>query len=198
MYYQLIAKLSYHMSNIHTQFWKKLFWGHIGKKTTIYRPNKIVNPQNISIGDHVTMEANSTLYSVGTYQGVEHQGKICIGNNVYINYGFNATTANAIIIEDDVLIAFNVSLFDFNHGYEDVNSNMTLTKLQVKGPIVIGKKTWIGMNVSILGSVRIGQHCIIGANSVVTGDIPDYCIVSGNPAQIIKRYNTLTKIWEKV
>lgn len=198
MYYQLVAKLTYHITKFHTQFWKKLFWGHIGKKTIIYSPSKIVNPRNISIGNHVIIEENSTLYSVGTYQGINHQGKICIGNNVYINHGFNATAANNIIIEDDVLCAFNVSLFDFNHGYEDVNKNINQTPLTVKGPIVIGEKSWIGMNVSILGAVRIGKHCVIGANSVVTRDIPDYCVVSGNPGRIIKRYNELTKNWEKV
>lgn len=198
MYYQLVAKLNYHLTKVHTQFWKKLFWGHIGKKTVVYSPRKIVNPMNISIGDHVTIEENSTLYSVSTYKGVNHQGKISIGNNVYINYGFNATTANHIIIEDGVLCAFNVSIFDFDHGYEDILSNINQANLIVKGPIIIGEKSWIGMNVAILGSVKIGKHCIIGANSVVTRDIPDYCVVAGSPARIIKRYNGLTKIWEKV
>jgi acetyltransferase-like isoleucine patch superfamily enzyme len=198
MYYQIIAKVNYHLTKLHTQFWKKMFWGHIGEKTVIYSPMKIVNPMNISIGDGVIIEANSTLYCVGNYQGINHQGNISIGNDVYINYGFNATTANRITIEDGVLCAFNVSIFDFDHGYEDVFSNINRAELTVKGPIVIGEKSWIGMNVAILGSVNIGKHCIIGANSVVTKDIPDYCVVAGSPARIIKRYNKLTKIWEKV
>lgn len=198
MYYELVAKLNYHITKIHTQCWKKLFWGHIGEKSVIYSPSKIVNPLNISIGHHVIIEPNSTLYCVGAYQGVNHQGKISIGNNVYINYGFNATAAHHIIIEDGVLCAFNVSLFDFDHGYEDVVRNINLSKLMVKGPIVIGEQSWIGMNVAILGCVKIGKHCIIGANSVVTKDIPDYCVAAGSPARIIKRYNQRTKIWGKV
>lgn len=198
MYYWLSNKLKYHFTKIHTQLCKKLFFAHIGDKTIIYSPQKIVNPQNISVGNNVTIERNSTLYSVGAYQGINHQGKIFVGNNVYINYGFNATAANSIIIENDVLCAFNVSIFDFDHGYEDINKNINHTNLKVKGPIVIGEKSWIGMNVSILGSVNIGRHCIIGANSVVTRDIPDYCVVSGNPARVIKQYNVQTEKWEKV
>ena len=198
MYYQLVAKLKRHITKIHTQWWKKLFWGHIGTKTVIYSPMKIVNAKNISIGDNVIIEQDSTLYCVSAYQGVSHQGKIFIGNNVYINHGFNATTANRIVIEDDVLCAYNVSIFDFDHGYEDLTKKINHNKLKVRGPIVIGKQSWLGMNVSILGCVNIGKHCVIGANSVVTRDIPDYCVATGNPARIIKRYNALTKIWEKV
>lgn len=198
MYYVISNKLEYYLARMHTQILKKRFFAHIGKKTTIYSPMRIVNPQNISIGDNVTIERNSTLYSVGKYQGVNHQGEIFIGNNVYINYGFNATAARSITIEDDVLCGFNVSIFDFNHDYEDIHSNINSTNLKVKGSIVIGEKSWLGMNVSILGSVKIGKHCIIGANAVITGDVPDYSIVAGNPARIIKHYNALTNIWEKV
>ena len=57
--------------------------------------------------------------------------------------------------------------------------------------------SWIGTHVAIIGDVHIGRNCVIGANAVVTRDVPDYCVVAGAPAQIIKRFNLQTKKWEK-
>lgn len=64
------------------------------------------------------------------------------------------------------------------------------------GGVSIGDETWIGTGVVIAGTVTIGKHCVIGANSVVTKDIPDYCVAAGNPCKIIKRYSFETKQWE--
>jgi acetyltransferase-like isoleucine patch superfamily enzyme len=170
----------------------------IGTNTVIYPVNRLFNPFNVTIGNGVVIEKEATFYAVKNFAGKKYDGKITIGNNVYINYGFNATAANYIEIQDDVLIAYNVSLFDFDHGYEDISKNINQTDLVVKGKIVIGEKSWLGMNVSILGNVTIGKHCVIAANSVVTRDIPDYSVVVGNPSKIIKQYNASTGKWEKV
>ena len=68
--------------------------------------------------------------------------------------------------------------------------------LNLNGGGRIGDDTWIGTNVVIAGTVVIGKHCVIGANSVVTHDIPDYSVVAGAPCKVIKQYNTETKQWE--
>lgn len=183
---------------VQTQCLRRHFFGGIGKKTIMYQPLRIVNPRNIVIGSNVVIEKGSTLYSVKKYSAKLYNGKISIGDRVYINYGFNATAACSVCIEDDVLIGFNVSIFDFNHDYHDITKNINNTELLVKGPVIIGEKSWIGMNTSILGNVRIGKHCVIAANSVVTRDVDDYCVVAGNPAVLIKNYNHITKKWEEV
>jgi acetyltransferase-like isoleucine patch superfamily enzyme len=157
-----------------------------------------MNPSSISIGNKTVIEKEATLYSIEQFANKRYNGKISIGNNVYINHHFNVTCANCVDIKDDVLIAYNVSIFDFDHDYEDINSNINKTDLIVKGPIIIDEKSWIGMNVAILGKVTIGKHCIIGANSVVIKDIPDYSVAVGNPARVIKSYNKETNKWEKV
>ena len=64
--------------------------------------------------------------------------------------------------------------------------------------VIIDEGTWIGTKTTIIGNVHIGKHCVIGANSVVTKDIPDYCVAAGIPAKIIKRYNFETNCWERV
>lgn len=63
--------------------------------------------------------------------------------------------------------------------------------------IVIGNGVWVGIGATILGGVTIGNRAIIGAGSVVTRDVPDYCVVAGNPAKVIKKYDNILKIWEK-
>ena len=64
--------------------------------------------------------------------------------------------------------------------------------------IKIGKGSWIGTHVAIIGDVHVGKHCVIGANSVVTKDVPDYSVAIGIPAKVIKKYNFEIKKWEKV
>ena len=61
----------------------------------------------------------------------------------------------------------------------------------------IGDGSWLGTHVVIAGNVKIGKHCVIGANSVVTKDIPDYCVAAGIPAKIIKKYNFDTCTWDR-
>ena len=70
-------------------------------------------------------------------------------------------------------------------------------KIHEKG-IEIGDDSWIGINSVIVGNVRIGKHCVIGANSVVNKNIPDYSIAVGSPAKVIKRYNFEKKEWEHI
>ena len=64
--------------------------------------------------------------------------------------------------------------------------------------INIEEDCWIGTNVCIVGNVTIGRHCVIGANSFVNQSIPDFSIAVGNPAKVVKKYNFITKLWEKV
>ena len=62
-------------------------------------------------------------------------------------------------------------------------------------PVIIGEGSWLGENVCVCGA-SVGKHCVIGANSVVTRDIPDYCIAVGSPARVVKRYNFDKNTWE--
>ena len=61
----------------------------------------------------------------------------------------------------------------------------------------IGEGTWLGEGVCVIGA-KIGKGCVIGANAVVTKDIPDYSVAVGSPAKVIKKYNSDTKRWEKL
>ena len=94
----------------------------------------------------------------------------------------------------------HVFISDHNHEYADPNIPVCKQGVRCKesDKIVIGEGTWIGTNAVIVGNISIGKHCVIGANSVVTMDIPDFCVVAGIPSRIIRKYNHTTNKWERV
>ena len=105
--------------------------------------------------------------------------KITIGNRVFINSNLLAMARGGITIEDDVQIAANVQLLSNNHDLYD--RAVLLCK-----PIVIKQGAWIGAGASIMPGVTVGKYAVVGAASVVTKDVPDYAVVVGNPAKVIK------------
>ena len=114
--------------------------------------------------------------------------RITIGKNVYINSNLLVMARGGITIEDNVQIAANVQLLTNNH--DEYERAVLLTK-----PIVVKNGAWIGAGASILPGVTVGKHAIVGAASVVTKDVPDYAVVVGIPAKVIK-YLDATKFEE--
>ncbi len=102
-----------------------------------------------------------------------------IGNRVFINSNLLAMARGGITIEDDVQIAANVQLISNNHDPYD--RNVLLCK-----PILIKKGAWIGAGASVMPGVTVGRHAIVGAAAVVTKDVPDYAVVVGAPAKVVK------------
>jgi acetyltransferase-like isoleucine patch superfamily enzyme len=102
-----------------------------------------------------------------------------------------------VTIADNVIIAQNVVMSGLNHGYQDISIPIGLQPCSTS-EIYIGADSWIGANAVITAGVRIGEHAVVAAGSVVTKDVPAYSVVGGNPAKVLKQYNTETKLWERV
>lgn len=102
-----------------------------------------------------------------------------IGKNVYINPNCLMMARGGITIEDGVQIAANVQLLSNNHDPYDLM--ILLCK-----PVLLREHAWIGAGATILPGVCVGRHAIVGAGSVVTKDVPDFAVVAGNPAKIIR------------
>ena len=114
---------------------------------------------------------------------------LIIKNDVSIGSFSSIFCLNYVEISDGVLFGDNVSIFDNFHGhldYSDIEIIPARREIVSKGPVKIGKNVWIGKNVCVMPNVTIGDYAIIGANSVVTHDIPAYAIVAGCPARVIK------------
>lgn len=106
---------------------------------------------------------------------------IHFGKNVFVNSACTFMDRGGIYIDDEVFIGPKVNLITINHDINPFNRNTTICK-----PIHIEKRVWIGVAATILPGVRIGENSIIGANAVVTKDVPSNTIVGGNPAKVIK------------
>jgi acetyltransferase-like isoleucine patch superfamily enzyme len=100
----------------------------------------------------------------------------------------------SVVIGDHVLTANNVYISDNSHGYEDVSRPIMQQPVIFKRAVSIGGGTWIGENACVIG-VSVGRNCVIGANSVVLHDIPDYCVAVGSPARIVRRFDAAIGKW---
>jgi acetyltransferase-like isoleucine patch superfamily enzyme len=102
--------------------------------------------------------------------------------------------ANRIDIGKNVLIADRCCVLDSEHDYKDISRPILLQKM-TEGAVKIEDDCWIGINVVILPDVTIGRHSVIGANSVVTMNVPQYSVVCGIPARVIKQYDSKEGKW---
>ena len=117
---------------------------------------------------------------------------LLIGANCQFGAMNHITCSNSVIIGDNVLTGKWVTITDNSHGkttFEDMQKSPMERDVVSKGPVKIGNNVWIGDKVTILPGVTIGNSAIIGANSVVTHDVPEFSVACGNPAIIIKKIN---------
>lgn len=113
-----------------------------------------------------------------------------IGSGCEVGERCRISIANSLIIGEKVLLSPNVYITDCDHEYRNIDVSVIEQGIVQKGQKVsIGDGTYIGINSVIVGNVKIGKHCVIGANSVVTKDVPDYCVAVGSPARVVKRYS---------
>jgi len=164
-----------------------------GNKSCIKRPFRIDGAENIIIGNNTFIQKDSWLYAVGI-EGIA--ARLTIGMKCVFGYNNHITCVRVVSIGDKVLTANNVYISDNLHSYENINTPVLDQAIAFKGSVSIGSGSWLGENVCIIGA-SIGKNCVIGANSVVTKDIPDYCVAVGAPAKIIKRYDLVTDKWVK-
>lgn len=141
-------------------------------------------------------------FEIGQYSGIEAftfvnngMGPVIIGDRTFI--GAMNVIIGPVTLHNNIITAQNVVMSGLNHGYEDIRIPIREQKCTT-GAIIIGDDCWIGANAVITAGVVIGKHCIVAGGSVVTKNVPDYSIVGGNPAKILKQYNPKTQEWERV
>jgi len=169
-----------------------------------YLPNMfMLSPYIESIGKGVSFRGLVEVWPVGTtlkinigkcsclYQGVKIQGNgyLSIGENTIITSNVFLGVMSRITIGNYVMISDNVSMRTDEHGHDRIDMPMALQKAN-SGEIVIEDDVWICYGAVITKGVRIGKGSIVGANAVVTQDVPPYSVVGGVPAKIIKNRKT--------
>ena len=175
-------------------FYYKMIFREFGYGSTLRNPLNLNCPGNISIGRSTAIGYKAWLAA----RPVEKSGNssLVIGNGCSIGNFNHIYATRKITIQDHVLTADKVYISDNLHNYEDIHMPVKMQPLNQKNDVMIGEGSWLGENVCIIGCT-IGKHCVIGANTVVTKDVPDYSVVVGNPQKIIKRYCFQTSSWRK-
>jgi len=176
-----------------------LLYRHIfksfGKDSAIYCPMLIRLPKFIHIGDRVTIQKGVRLECVMV--DPENPPEIHIGNNVNIEQYVHISAVGKIHIHDNVGIGAGSTLLCSEHPFLDVHDPVKISAriAGVNSVIEIGEGSLLGIGSVIQMNVRVGKHVVVGSNSVVKRNIPDYCVVDGHPAVVVMTYDPEKGRW---
>lgn len=166
----------------------------LGINSLLKKPFRIDGGKNIIISDNCFFQSGLWLYSVGINS---EKPTLFIGKGSVFGYNNHITCVNNVHIGNNVLTANNVYISDNLHSYEDINIPIIKQPVKFKKQVIIGNGAWVGENVCIIGA-SVGNNSVIGANSVVTRDIPDFCVAVGSPARVIKKYDFRDECWKSL
>ena len=165
-----------------TRPYRRLRFHSFGKGSVLHRPEWVYGPRHIAIGDGVVILSHAWL-------AVERPAwhlpapVLRLGNDVWIRPFCTISAAESVLIEDHVVISAFTTVIDSDHTQGE-SVNVLWNPLETS-PVRIGRGTWIGERVAVLRGANIGRSCVIGANSVVRGEIPDYSVAVGAPARVV-------------
>ena len=155
-----------------------------------------ITPESLLLGKNVYIGPNARIVGVRRYNNREFSPEIDLSDGVSIQQGVHMTCAQSIRIGKNTAIAAYVTITDINHPYSDITIPIERQDIEVM-PVAVGENCKLYNGSVILPGISIGNHCVVGANAVVTHNVPDYCVVAGAPARIIKRYDVKSKKWRK-
>lgn len=171
----------------------------VGIGTRIGKPRRVIEGQQyIKFGKNSYLGPDSFIsaYDSYPYSDQKFTPQISIGDDVFISGFASITAIDKIIFEDGVEVAEFLYVSDHTHSYiPEENVPIRKRRLVSRGYVKIGAFTGIGINVVILPGVTLGKYCIVAAHSVVTRSFPDYSMISGNPATLVKFYDKEKKKW---
>jgi acetyltransferase-like isoleucine patch superfamily enzyme len=163
-------------------------FGAFGEGSAIcFPPNTIMNERYIHIGSHTIIGPGVTL-SAGMVPGQRcvTDRVVSIGDRCLIGRGSGIVGHLGVDIGDDVWTGHHVYVTDQNHGYTDPRLPIS-RQVQPERPVRIGAGSWLGHGTVVLPGAQIGEHVVIGANSVVTGEIPAFTVAVGAPARVVAK-----------
>jgi acetyltransferase-like isoleucine patch superfamily enzyme len=164
-------------------------FGSFGEGSIVCFPSaSIINPSAIHIGAGTVINPDVTLSAGWMPDQPDLADRVLtIGDRCLIGRGSSVVAHQSIEIGHDVWTGHHVHLTDMNHGYVDVDLPIS-KQHQPEAPIVVGDGSWLGHGTVVLPGARIGRHVVVGANSVVIGELPDFSVAVGAPARVVKRW----------
>jgi acetyltransferase-like isoleucine patch superfamily enzyme len=133
----------------------------------------------LEVGEHTLFEPNVWVTAPG-------EARVRIGSDAFLNVAVMVAAHELVEIGDHCMFANGCFVTDADHRFDDPDKPVTWQGFASKGPTRVADNVWCGANVVITSGVSIGERCVIGANSVVTRDIPAFSIAAGAPAKVLR------------
>lgn len=168
----------------------KPFLGSLGGFTYLGKPLYIKNHRKIFIGSRVR------IYPSARLEVIDDTSSITIEDNVSIGQGLHVVSGGKLVIMKNTTISANVLITNVDHNYHDIDVHIMEQSLAYL-PTIINENCFIGYGAIIQSGTSLGKQCVVGANAVVKGVFPPYCVIGGVPAKILKRFDIKTNIWRK-
>ncbi|WP_313396176.1 acyltransferase [Sphingobacterium multivorum] len=186
---QLLHRMLMHPVRTRPRWYLRLFqflYVHKGRGAVIYCSVRkdLVPFRKCQIGARTVVESYSLINNA--------VGDLIIGSHSRIGVG--NTVIGPVWIGDYVQIGQHVLISGLNHKYENIDITIAEQGIEVSS-VRINNNVWIGANAVILAGITIGEHCVVGAGSVVTKDVPPFSVVVGNPAKVVKKWDDQQKKW---
>ncbi|MGZ5545472.1 MAG: acyltransferase, partial [Limisphaerales bacterium] len=176
-----------------TQYFYRLYFGDIGSRSKIIRPLRLKNVHNIRIAQNVIIHKFAWLQTENAWK---KSPRLIIREGCRIGNYSHLTSVDHLELEENVLLADRVFISDHGHEFRNPEMPIMFQGVTPSKPAIVGAGSWLGENTVVISS-RIGRNCVIGANSVVLSDIPDWSVAVGAPARVVRKYNPSTGIWER-
>jgi acetyltransferase-like isoleucine patch superfamily enzyme len=168
--------LPWNRARIHQEFMRRQAfarWPVHGNVLEAFREGRL------EIGAHTLLEPHVWLTAPGS-------ARIRIGSGTFLNIGVMVASLDLVEIGDHCMLANGCFVTDSSHRYDDPDRPVPWQGFTSKGPTQIEDNVWLGANVVVTSGVTIGERCVIGANSVVTTDIPPFSVAAGAPARVLR------------
>ena len=141
----------------------------------------------LELGEHV-------LFEPGVWITMASEARVRIGTGTFLNLGVQVAAQDLVEIGAHCMFANGCFVTDANHRFSDPSLPVPWQGFTSKGPTRVGDDVWCGANVVVTSGVTIGERCVIGANSVVTEDVPAFSIAAGAPARVLRRIEYETPV----
>lgn len=187
--YDLSLRFKVYRDVLYTMWVRNFIW-HVGNHTVFANRFTVVGGDVVTIGERNYFAEGCMVSAWKNYKGYKYTPQIVIGNDCNFGKGNHITCCNKVIIGNGLLTGMYVLITDNSHGNICAKELSVLPidrQLVSKGEVFIGDNVWIGDRVVIMAGVHIGDGAIIGANSVVTKDVPTNCVVGGIPAKLLRK-----------
>jgi acetyltransferase-like isoleucine patch superfamily enzyme len=161
-----------------------------GAGSTVEPTCALSRPDMIEVGEGVEIRELAWFNCVPREDG---KPTLVIGDRCYLGRFLHINAFHDVRLESDVMIADRVYIADTDHFYKDPEVPIMHQGDQVKGPVLLKKGCWIGTGAVILPGVTVGRNAVVGPNTVLHKDVPDFGMAFGNPAKVVTRADAPAK-----